>query len=489
MALQLPVDILHLICNELSNQTDFDTLYNCAQSNKQLAIPALTGLYRKFFEGALSKLHILTKNSRLDINAVTSRVGDVVTEKAPLLEAISSNGGLVSSSPLKKWIPMLSKLQELKLFDGKALADHAISELITAHCPSFRRLWIFLWASPDNDRQLAAFIQGLPTPTLHSLQLFSVTGVGAESFLALNRHAQTLKLLRLSVSPPHLALLSSCTQIETLILEDPNGSSDLEHDDPTAFFTIATWLQSCHSLRVLEFNKFPPAAALITPALLASSGPFPTSSPSADDDDSDSYSDTRALPHLHRLQVEGYAMDNASARAFHVALAHQRGLRTLVLKGEAEGSGRDECDALCEAVGAIRGLRDLKLRGVSEFFANEHVSYLAGNLPELEHLYVEGWAIGDGVWGALGGLRRLQWISFMGLTQFTRDGLMGFVERLRRPGNEGIVVMVDNADLEGRLSEEEQAEVREAILEKVDGRFEYTLYRDPDLSEFEGESD
>ncbi|KAL9065764.1 MAG: hypothetical protein Q9157_007362 [Trypethelium eluteriae] len=430
-----------------------------------------TKIEKKFFEGELSKLRILSNTARpnterLDINAVTNRVGDVVTEKAPLLEAISSNSGLDSSSALRKWIPMLSKLQELKLFNGKTLADPAIPELITAHCPFFRRLWIFLWVTPESDHQLATFIQGIPTPTLHSLQIFSANGIGAESFLGLNHHAPTLKLLRLSAKPAHLALLSSCTQIETLILEDPTGTSDLEHDDPSAFATIASWLQSCHYLRVLEFNKFPPAAALITPALLS---PAPDNSNNSDD--------TRALPHLHRLQVEGYAMRHASARAFHEALAHQRGLRTLVLKGDAEGSGRADCDALCEAVGAIGGLRDLKLRGVSEFFANEHVSYLAGNLPELEHLYVEGWAIGDGVWGALGGLRKLQWISFMGLTQFTREGLMGFVRRLRRPGNEGIVVMVDNADLEGRLSEEEQAEVREAILERVDGRFEYTLYR------------
>ena len=82
-----------------------------------------------------------------------------------------------------------------------------------------------------------------------------------------------------------------------------------------------------------------------------------------------------------------------------------------------------------------------------------------------------------GVWEALSGLRYLQWISFYGLTTFTQEGLLSFVAKLKRPGNEGIVVMVDNADIEDRLSDEEQAEVREAISDKVDGRFEYTLYR------------
>ena len=42
----LPDDILHLLCEELSLKRDFDTLFNCAQANRGLAVPALTNLYR-----------------------------------------------------------------------------------------------------------------------------------------------------------------------------------------------------------------------------------------------------------------------------------------------------------------------------------------------------------------------------------------------------------------------------------------------------------
>lgn len=42
----LPDDILHLLCEELSLKPDFDTLFNCAQANRGLAVPALTNLYR-----------------------------------------------------------------------------------------------------------------------------------------------------------------------------------------------------------------------------------------------------------------------------------------------------------------------------------------------------------------------------------------------------------------------------------------------------------
>jgi hypothetical protein len=42
----LPDDILHLLCEELANQEQFDTLFNCASASRALAIPALTHLYR-----------------------------------------------------------------------------------------------------------------------------------------------------------------------------------------------------------------------------------------------------------------------------------------------------------------------------------------------------------------------------------------------------------------------------------------------------------
>jgi hypothetical protein len=42
----LPGDILHVLCEELASQEQFDTLFNCACSSRVLAVPALTHLYR-----------------------------------------------------------------------------------------------------------------------------------------------------------------------------------------------------------------------------------------------------------------------------------------------------------------------------------------------------------------------------------------------------------------------------------------------------------
>lgn len=43
---RLPDDILHLLCEELVDQRDFGTLFNCCCASKSLAVPALAGLYR-----------------------------------------------------------------------------------------------------------------------------------------------------------------------------------------------------------------------------------------------------------------------------------------------------------------------------------------------------------------------------------------------------------------------------------------------------------
>jgi hypothetical protein len=49
MAPTLPDDILHLLCEQLADQEQFDALFNCACASRSLAIPALSNLYRYVF--------------------------------------------------------------------------------------------------------------------------------------------------------------------------------------------------------------------------------------------------------------------------------------------------------------------------------------------------------------------------------------------------------------------------------------------------------
>ena len=48
MVVSLPDDLLYMVCTKLWEQRDFDTLYHCARSTKQLADPALAHLYRSY---------------------------------------------------------------------------------------------------------------------------------------------------------------------------------------------------------------------------------------------------------------------------------------------------------------------------------------------------------------------------------------------------------------------------------------------------------
>lgn len=84
MAALLPDDLLHMICHQLWEQRDFDTLYHCACAGKQLAVPALASIYR-YIRGFPSYNHhnlVLKLRSMHDVAPVTSAYNDEI-EMAP----------------------------------------------------------------------------------------------------------------------------------------------------------------------------------------------------------------------------------------------------------------------------------------------------------------------------------------------------------------------------------------------------------------------
>lgn len=46
MVRNLPDEILHLICDQITGPESFSTLYQCAISSRRLAVPALKALYQ-----------------------------------------------------------------------------------------------------------------------------------------------------------------------------------------------------------------------------------------------------------------------------------------------------------------------------------------------------------------------------------------------------------------------------------------------------------
>ncbi|KAF2263736.1 hypothetical protein CC78DRAFT_496246 [Lojkania enalia] len=546
MAPALPDDILHLLCEELARQASLDTLFHCACSSRALAVPALTHLYRyhhlapvrgggedeavllatkglmvqkwsilwrsiiassldatlfpycryiklldlrdldqlleddqfkgkvqkQFFSKPLDRFFRTVETpyrkagrtiARLNITSIIDAVGEAVTQHTPMLEIIS---GKILSHALVRWAPRLPRLQTLELYDGGPLEDELVHASIYEYCPQFNSLSIYTWQTDERDHKFAKFIGSIRPQSLRMIETISDIGVGAKSFHALNAHSESLKDLRLCVSTdslPYLSLLRRCTALEALRIEDIHGTINLEKTQNDVFLETIEWLRSCGDLRRLSFTKLQSASSIIAPVLLED------------------------CIRLSKLEIDSYMPKDS--QLLHQALVHQRwSLRFLSLNGDTDGMFRDDVDILVDSLKQLTELRVLKLLLVQEIFQDEHLITIIDNLRLLEDLYITGIELKDGVLECIGNLTNLRSIAFAGISKFTTDGLFEFISRLG-PSNQGIRVMVDMADPDTLLSDEEVMLIRDSLNEKVGGTLEYTLWRDPNVSEFEGDSD
>ncbi|KAJ9663584.1 hypothetical protein H2201_005545 [Coniosporium apollinis] len=430
---------------------------------------------KNFFSGKLSRFYIVLNTpsskvatkpvhraARLDVTSIIDAVGEAITPHSCMLEQIS---GDVLPTALPRWVTRLPRLRSLELWDGRSLAEENLQELIARHCPNFDAFSLYMWSGEGQDHRFSTFISGLRPQSLQFFQVFRDAHIGVETCLALNDHGRSLKTIKLNLRSealPNLALLKGCTAVETLHLEDMDGTADLHKTHNDAFLEIVDWLKQCSNLQDFSLTNFVGAADIGTPVLVEYS------------------------IRLRKLNLGSYMVkDN---QTFHAALIQQPLLETLSLQGEPDEMTFDDNEILIQSLGQLKELRELELRGVSDYFSNKHIIHLAEQLKKLEDLYVSGYGITDVVWDSLAGLENLRNICINAWTAFTADGLLKFIEKLR-PSNQGIVISIYNADPDSLLSEEEQAMVREVLATKVGGRLDYTPWRDPDVSEFEGESD
>lgn len=155
---------------------------------------------KEFFDGPLKQFKKSTtitrqngrKFERLDVKSIVSSIGEVVTQHTPTLETIT---GQLTSTALVQWVPRVSRLQELELWDGSALEDELVAASIHKHCPNFNALMIFHWMGTDKDHKFATFLSSLRPNTLERLSTLNDIGAGPESFLALSAHSQSLRSL------------------------------------------------------------------------------------------------------------------------------------------------------------------------------------------------------------------------------------------------------------------------------------------------------
>ena len=420
----------------------------------------------QFFSGDLKRFHLEVvpklpprvkpndwrRRPRLDNPAITHAVGELLTEKTPIVDTIT---GPIAPSSLRRWIPRLPRLQSLELYDGTGL-DAEIAELLRAYCPKFNACSIFQ-SDISKDEGLSAFFSGLKEQSLKSFITFSMNGFGLQCCLAISRHSSALTELRLNMLPaviPHLGLLKGLTALETLALSDDRKTVDLEAEQNDVFLELIEWLKSCKNLRTLRLGLYNCGAAVATPVLVQD--------------------DIR----LRHLEVLDYA--TRDHRSFHLSLSNQRQLEHLILDSDVIESF-DEIQALLASLCQLRQLRVLRLIGVSSLFGEDDIKVLSDNLQMLEEFYTAGLFLDDTALESVSQLRNLKVMTFLGTTRFTFQGLFEFAKLLREPGHQNFLLAVDNADPDASLSEEEQAYMRAAFAEQCGGKLEYTLVRGEDL--------
>lgn len=422
----------------------------------RLGDPKLRGMSASFFRDELREVEVkrevkIQKKNYLVVDAIqtSNRLADLITKETPMLEELSGN---IYRSTLSKAIPRLPKLQHLTIYGGEAL--EATGNLMNVHCPFFKSLKFYGWQNAEADQQFATFLNELRPNTLESFEIISSSQIGAESFLALNCHRETLSELKLvgikADAIQAISMLKGCTNLTSLSLaENGIATQDLEKRHNDIFLEIIAWLRECKTLQTISMTKMLSATGLLTPVLLENS------------------------INLTKLELEGYLMSESGD--FHRALAAQTSLQALWLKGESSDLGTD-VDILVDSLSKLENLVDLRLREISDYFLDNHLVKLAQCLKKLETWWTSGYGITDAVWSGFASLHELKDLNLSAVTRFTADGIMGFVLGLGT-GNSGLVLNVAMGDEDFQLSEDEQLLIRETISSQVGGRFDFMYFR------------
>ncbi|KUJ11759.1 uncharacterized protein LY89DRAFT_654533 [Mollisia scopiformis] len=399
---------------------------------------------------------------RLDIQSVLELIGESITSF--ISEAASQNratvavedlSGDIRATVLPKWVSRMSKLKSMTLWDGGALnAD--VAEAITKSCHNFDDLTFYLCLA-DTDNDLAAFFRGLRQNSLRSFAAISAASVGPQSLLSLNHHAQSLKRLKLDGlkldAIKNLSYLQGCDRLESLEISDADGTINLEATENDVYLEVVAWLSKCTSLRELLVRNFVSGPVILTEVCLSNN------------------------IRLQKLQVVGYPM--VGNRDFHKALSHQSNLESLELRADPEGAFRDDIEDLITSISRLSKLKYLNLLSTSDYFRTQEILALVPQLQNLEELWFGGYDVTDDIWHSMANLHHLRALNIHAVTSFTSSGILAYISTLQDT-NQGMLLSVMAQSPEHGLTEVEEVTIRLGIAARIDGRFEYTLYREID---------
>ena len=389
----------------------------------------------------------------IDAEATVNKFAEVITQHTPMLEELSGPQHPFDAETLARSIPRLTNLQLLNIFYGESL--QGIGSLLNKHCPLFNTLQIYGWRDAQADQLCAALLSEMRPQGLRSFIVQGMGACGAETFLALNSHRESLKELEFSElnaeAMPALSMLRGCSNLHSLLLaENAPPTQDLEKRHNDIFLEVVAWLRECKSLKGLTIRNFLSGPALLTPILLEN--------------------DIRLI----NLELGNYVM--SESKDFHQALAHQPSIQDLRLSGEGVEPGDADNDILVEALSKLENLEHLHLKEVSDGFLNHHVMRLARDLSKLKYFGTSGYGVNDEIWKDMASLDSLQTLELNALSRFTANGIIDFVLSLGQ-GNRELTLSINMQENDSEISDEEQAMIRETIYEKLGGRFGLTLWK------------
>ena len=425
--------------------------------------------------GKKKKKGVKASYTRLNIPIVLDLVGESITNFVS--EAASRNrnavaledlAGDIGVAALPRWTGRLSRLKSMTLWDGASLSE-SVAIAIAEKCPQFDDLSFCFCKRDDMDAEFAVFFSTLRKNSLQSLAALTAHSVGPETLLALNHHSQSLRMLKLDGlkldTIRHVPLLQGCGALEVLDLQGASvdeGLINLEATENDVFLEIVAYLSRCDRLRELVFTRFAGAPHILTHVCL------------------------RNNIRLRKLHVSGYAL--VGHQDFHKAISHQTILESLELRADPEGAFRDDIDTLVSSVCQLTKLTYLNLFSTSDYFRTSEIKQLASKLPNLEDFSFNGYDVTDDVWPAISSLHHLRTLNVHAVSTFTLDGLLNYISTLRE-SNQGLLLSVMNQSVDDDLSEIELEIVRESISTKVDGKFDFVLFREGQESEFDSGSD
>jgi hypothetical protein len=345
---------------------------------------------------------------------------------------------------------------------------NGVEDAIRENCQSFRSLTIRQWLESDADQTFATFVSGLRPHSLEYFEMISFSNIASLSFKALNQHSKSLTELTLGSlhDDAILALgrLKECTALRTLVLEDNVGSLQLEATQNDVFLEIVEWLSACSHLRDLTLKKFYDGPAILAQVL---------SSPNVS---------------LIKLSLEGYVVRRHGSAAFHTSLSEQPGLQSVWLKGDGEEVLPHDLDIMVDALCRLPNLRELVLKDVSDEFDESHIIRLALGLPLLlEDFWTSGGEVSSEVLSCLSRLKHLKNLTLYALTKFSSQEIIDFLSGLDVQTQRGFNLSLMASDVEHDLSEDEQNLIREILKAKLDGRFDFVLWREAELSDIDSD--